>query len=333
MVIMEGEKSMIKKLILGLGILAFSSAAYADSTIRIVGSSTVYPFATVVAEKFGKSTTFKTPIIESTGSGGGFKLFCQGKELDTPSITNASRAIKKSEIELCKKNGVTDIKEVIIGYDGIVIINKKDAPKVDFSTRNLFLALAKNIMVLENKKLVPNNVTTWSKLDKNYPEYKIEILGPPPTSGTRDAFLELAMEKGAKTFPELKALRKIDKKNFKALAHGIREDGAYVEAGENDNLIVQKLTHNPKAFGITGFSFLDNNLDKIQGAKINGVEPTFENISNGTYPLSRPLFFYVKEQHISKIPGIAEYVKEFTSPRAIGEEGYLLDKGLIPVPK
>jgi len=309
-------------------------AQSARDYISIVGSSTVYPFATVVAEQFGKTTRFKTPKIESTGSGGGLKLFCAGVGVEHPDITNASRAIKKSEVETCAQNGIKDIVEVKIGYDGIVMANSKKSSPVQLSPKDIFLALAKEVPSPDGAegKLVENPYKTWKDVNPELPGAKIEVLGPPPTSGTRDAFVELAMEGGAKKIEWLAAMRKEDKKAFKAVAHTIREDGAYVEAGENDNLIVQKLDANPDAFGIFGFSFLDQNSDKVQGAPVDGVEPTFDAIAAGDYPVSRPLFFYVKKAHVESIPGIREYLSEFTSEKAWGAEGYLSEKGLIPMP-
>lgn len=322
---------MLKKTF-GLAVLAtvaLAGQATAREQIRIVGSSTVFPFATTVAETFGDKGTFKTPVVESTGSGGGLKLFCAGIGDETPDITNASRRIKKSEVEKCAKAGITDITEVKIGFDGIVLANSKAAAPVKLTKKQIFMALAKQVPV--NGALVPNPYKTWKDVDASLPNVKIEVLGPPPTSGTRDAFVELAMEGGAKKFPSLKALRKSDKKAFKGIAHTIREDGAYIEAGENDNLIVQKLVANPKAVGVFGFSFLDQNADRIQGGVIGGIAPTFENISKGDYGISRSLYFYVKNAHVGKVPGIKEYIAEFTSEDAFGEFGYLTDKGLIPL--
>lgn len=315
---------------LGIGTVGASSRDY----ISIVGSSTVYPFATVVAENFGKTTGFKTPTIESTGSGGGYKLFGSGVGIEYPDITNASRRIKKSEFENAAANGVTEIIEVKVGYDGIVIANSTQAPLFKLSRKDIFLALAKDVPsgnVAGNT--VPNPNKTWKDVNPALPDVKIEVLGPPPTSGTRDAFVELAMEAGAKKFGWLADLRGKDKKAFRAVAHTIREDGAYIEAGENDNLIVQKLNTNANALGIFGFSFLDQNTDKLQGALIDGVAPEFEAIADGSYPVSRPLFFYVKKAHVDTIPGIREYLLEFTSEKAWGVEGYLTDKGLIPMPE
>lgn len=310
--------------------VAGSAQAAQRDTINIVGSSTVFPFATVVAENFGKETKFNTPKIESTGSGGGMKLFCAGTGVNTPDITNASRRMKKKEFELCMKNGVTSVTEVLIGFDGIAIANSKQAPQMDLTRKDIFLALAKDVPNAEGK-LVSNPYKTWKEVNNALPNTKIEVLGPPPTSGTRDAFVELVMEAGAKAFPNLKALRKSDKKAFKKIAHAMREDGAFIEAGENDNLIVQKLEKNADALGIFGYSFLEQNSDKVQGSKVDGLVPEFETIASGEYKVSRPLYFYVKNAHVGKIPGIKEYVARFTSEDAIGEEGYLLDKGLIPL--
>jgi len=309
-------------------------AASGRDYISIVGSSTVYPFATVVAERFGKTSGMKTPKIESTGSGGGMKLFCQGVGVGHPDITNASRRMKNSEFETCKKNGVTDIIEVKIGYDGIVVANSKKSQQYHLTRKDIYMALAKNVPDPKGgEKLVANPYKTWKDVNPGLPAETIEVLGPPPTSGTRDAFTELAMEEGCEHFAWIKAMKKSDKKAFKAACHTVREDGAYIEAGENDNLIVQKLEANQHAFGIFGFSFLDQNSDKIQGSFVKDKEPTFENIANGSYPLSRPLFFYVKKAHIGVIPGIKEYLAEFTSDKAWGNDGYLAEKGMIPMPK
>lgn len=323
-----------KRLISIAAVLVFgvvlSGAASARDQIRIVGSSTVFPFATAVAEEFGKSSGFKTPIVESTGSGGGLKLFCAGLGLEHPDITNASRRIKSSELDKCGKNGV-QLTEVKFGFDGIVVANSRKSPRVQLSLRQLFLALGKEVPGPDGK-LIANPHKKWSDIDPSLPASKIEVLGPPPTSGTRDAFNELAIEGGCKTFPDLEAIKKQDKKRYKAICRAIREDGAYVEAGENDNLIVQKLLANPKAFGVFGYSFLDQNVGAVQGNVIEGIEPTFENISSGEYAISRSLYFYVKNAHADSVPGIREYMSEFTSEKAVGEYGYLTDKGLIPLP-
>lgn len=317
-----------------LAVLAASMGVQARDYISIVGSSTVYPFSTVVAEQFGRTSGFKTPKVESTGSGGGLKLFCAGVGVEHPDITNASRRIKQSEIDRCAKNGVTGIIEIKVGYDGIVIANAKKSDRLSLSRKDIFMALAHDVPAADgSEKLIPNAAKTWADVNSALPAAKIEVLGPPPTSGTRDAFAELAMEGGCKKVAWLKAMKKKDKKAYKAACHTVREDGAYVEAGENDNLIVQKLEANPAALGIFGFSFLDQNSDKVQGSLVDGVEPTFENIAEGKYPVSRPLYFYVKKAHIGVVPGIAEYLSEFTSDKAFGEDGYLTDRGLIPMPK
>jgi len=306
------------------------STAHARDQIQIVGSSTVFPFSTSVAEQFGQKTSFKTPVVESTGSGGGMKLFCTGVGEGTPDVTNSSRRIKESEFKLCVENGVTPV-EVKIGFDGIVMANAKSGPVLDITREQIFRALAKELPN-EKGEMVPNPNKTWADVDPSLPNIKIEVLGPPPTSGTRDAFVEIAMEGGAKKIEALAALRKADKGAFKKAAHAIREDGAYVEAGENDNLIIQKLEANSNAFGIFGFSFLDQNADKVRGAVVNGVAPEFENIAAGDYQISRSLYFYVKKEHVGVIPGIEEFVAEFTDEDTWGEDGYLADKGLIPLP-
>ncbi len=335
------------------GAVLTAGVAGARDYVSIVGSSTVYPFATTVAEQFGKSTKFSTPKVESTGSGGGLKLFCSGVGVSHPDITNASRRIKKSEYDKCQANGVKDIIEVKVGYDGIVLANSKKSPLMTLTRKDIFLALAKQVPGADGK-LIDNPHKTWRDVNPALPATKIEVLGPPPTSGTRDAFVELAMEGGARTFADMAALRKAKgdgvkplmaklgipesafnkkgKKVFKHVAHSIREDGAYIEAGENDNLIVQKLEANPTSLGIFGFSFLDQNEDKVQGSEIDSQLPTFEGISDGSYPVSRPLYFYVKKDHVSVIPGIKGYLAEFSSDKAWGDEGYLADKGMIPMP-
>ncbi len=310
------------------------SAQAARDQISIVGSSTVYPFSTVVAEQFGRSTSFKTPTVESTGSGGGLKLFCSGIGVGTPDITNSSRRIKQSEVDKCAANGISEIVEVKIGYDGIVLANSVAAEQLSLTTQDVFLALAKDVPNPDgSESLVANPYQKWSDIRAELPNTAIEVLGPPPTSGTRDAFVELAMEGGCKQFGFIKAIKSDDESRFKAICHTIREDGRFVEAGENDNLIVQKLQANPKALGIFGFSFLDQNSDKVQGSLVNGEEPTFENIADGAYPVSRPLYFYVKKAHVGTIPGIEEYLAEFVSEAAMGEDGYLSDRGLIPLPE
>ena len=301
--------------------------------ISIVGSSTVFPFSTVVAERFGRFYG-KTPTVESTGSGGGFKLFCAGVGVGYPDMTNSSRRIKRSEVETCRRAGVEDIVEVKIGYDGIVLSNANSANPVDLTLGEIYLALAKSVPASpESAELIDNPYQRWNEINPALPDARIEIMGPPPTSGTRDAFVELAMEGGCEQFPGIKALKSTDSDRFKAVCHAIREDGVFVETGENDNLIVQKLNANPNALGIFGYSFLEQNSDKVQGAAMDGVVPTFDSIADGRYPVSRPLYFYVKRAHVGVIPGIEDFLKEFTSERAWGPEGYLTDRGLIPMPE
>ena len=318
------KQTLAAVVVAGVATAALSAPSFARDQIRIVGSSTVFPFSTAVAEQFGKTSKFKTPVVESTGSGGGMKLFCSGIGVEHPDITNASRRIKASEFEKCTKAGIK-ITEVKVGFDGIVLANAKSGPALALTKQQIFLALAKEVPV--DGKMVVNPYKKWSDIDASLPDANIEVLGPPPTSGTRDAFVELAMEGGAKTFDSLAALRKSDKKAFKAAAHTIREDGAFIEAGENDNLIVQKLEANPAAVGIFGFSFLDQNAEKVKGAAVDGVEPSFDAIADGQYPVSRPLYFYVKKAHVDVIPGLRGFLREFTSNRAWGDEGYLSDRG------
>jgi len=302
--------------------------------ISIVGSSTVYPFSTVVAERFGRTGTFKTPKVEATGTGGGIKLFCAGVGVQHPDIANASRRMKDSEFADCTKNGVNGITEVVIGFDGIVIANARGAHHYELTLKDVFLALAKDVPNPDGSEtLVPNPYKSWKDVNPALPANRIEVLGPPPTSGTRDAFVELAMEGGCKSFPWVKAIKDQDENRFKAVCHAVREDGAYIEAGENDNLIVQKLGANPNALGIFGYSFMEENTDKVQGSKVAGVEPTYESIADGSYAVSRPLYFYVKKAHVGLIPGIPEFVAEFVSERAMGEDGYLADRGLIALPE
>ena len=326
---------MLKKLFfLSLLNFVFIYSVISRDQINIVGSSTVYPFSTVVAENFGNKTGIKVPKIESTGSGGGMKLFCKGLGTSHPDITNASRRIKKNEFNQCIENGI-DVVEIKVGYDGIVIANSKKAKLLNLTKRQIFLALAKQVPEGNNEggNLVDNPNKKWSDIDPNLPNKKIEVLGPPPTSGTRDAFNELAIEGGCKTFPKLKAIKKQDKKKYKAICRAVREDGAFIEAGENDNLIVQKLVENENAFGVFGFSFLIENEDKIQGSTVDGIAPTMETIADKSYGVSRPLYFYVKLAHVDVIPGIREFLAEYTSEDSWGPGGYLEERGMIPMPE
>jgi phosphate transport system substrate-binding protein len=320
--------------ILAFGLASLQVSAQSRDQISVVGSSTVYPFTTTVAEQFGRGGKFKTPKVESTGTGGGIKLFCNGVGPQHADVANASRKMKAAEFDTCKKNGVKDIVELKIGYDGLTIAENKKGPLSGLTRKDVYLALAKNIPDPANPTvLIPNPYTTWKDVNPALPAIKIEVLGPPPTSGTRDSFHELYLEAGCSQYPWIKSMKDLDEKRYKRICHTIREDGAYVEAGENDNLIVQKLTANPNAVGVFGFSFLEENADKLNGLKIDGVEPTFETIASGKFAASRPLFVYFKKAHIGTIPGIREFLNEYVSEKAIGDEGYLTDRGLVPLDK
>lgn len=316
------------------GLFVVAGTAQARDNIEVVGSSTVFPFSTVVAEAYAKKTGNPAPKVESTGSGGGMKLFCDGTGINTPDITNSSRRIKSSELEKCAANGVSPV-EVKVGYDGIAFANSKKGDVFKLTRKDIFMALAKDVPVKEGDqdKLVPNPYKMWNEVNADLPAIKIEVLGPPPTSGTRDAFAELALEGGCQKIEWINALKKSDSAKYKEICHTVREDGHYIEAGENDNLIVQKLEANPNALGIFGFSFLDQNADKVQGSEIDGVAISFDNIAAGDYPVSRPLYFYVKKEHIGTVKGIEEFVAEFTNEATWGEDGYLADKGMIPMPE
>jgi len=302
-------------------LLVFSHFANAQSrdTIAIVGSSTVYPFTTVVAEQLSRQGKFKAPKVESTGTGGGIKLFCNGVGPQFPDAVNASRAMKKGEFETCVKNGVNEIVEIKIGYDGLTIADAKSGAISSLTKNQVWLALAKQIPDASGK-LIANPNKTWKDVDATLPAIKIEVLGPPPTSGTRDSFHELFMEEGCPF-------------ENKKQCHTIREDGVYIEAGENDNLIVQKLIANKNTLGIFGYSFLDENKDRVKALKIDGIAPSFGTISSAKYTAARPLFVYFKKQHIGVIPGLKEFMEEYVSNKAIGEEGYLSDRGLVSLDK
>jgi phosphate transport system substrate-binding protein len=315
----------------GLALAGSVNAQTSRDYINIVGSSTVYPFTTAVAEQFGRGGQFKTPKVESTGTGGGIKLFCNGVGVQHPDIANASRRIKQTEVDTCAKNGVKDIVEIKVGYDGIVLAHSKKTSNMKLSRKDVYLALAKQVPDPANPSaLIANPYKTWKDVNPALPATKIEVLGPPPTSGTRDAFVELFMESGCSTFAWIKTMKDLAEERFKKVCDSVREDGAYVEAGENDNLIVQKLEANPSAIGIFGYSYLEENEDKLAGSLLEGVGPVFETIASGKYPASRPLFIYVKKAHVGVIPGIKEFVAEYVSDKALGQEGYLADKGLIP---
>ena len=309
-----------------------AAAKAAGGDIRVVGSSTVYPFSTKVAQEF-KNKTGINVVVESTGSGGGHKLFCSGADASTPDITNSSRRQKKSEFDKCVGNGVSEIVEVKIGFDGIVLANAIDSAGMDMSLKDVYLAFAKEVPTSDtNCTMIANPNKTWADINPGLPANKIEAYGPPPTSGTRDAFVEIAMEGGAKSVPCLAALRKEDKKAFANIAHTLREDGKWIDAGENDNALVQTLVNTPTAVGVFGYSFLDQNTDKIKGAKIDGTEPAFENIAAGDYPVARSLYFYIKKAHLGSTAGLQEFALEFTSDEAAGPGGYLEEIGLVPLP-
>ncbi|MEL7298330.1 MAG: substrate-binding domain-containing protein [Pseudomonadota bacterium] len=307
-----------------------ASAQSGRDYLTAVGSSTVYPFATVVAESFGRRTVFKTPKIEATGSGGGFKQFCAGVGIGFPDLTSASRRMKATELQRCRDNGV-DVVEVPFGYDGIVLANAVNAPAFRLTRREVWLALAQRVPDA-NGQLIPNPNRRWSEIRAGLPDTKIVVLGPPPTSGTRDALVELVMEAGCREFPAIERLEQTNPVVFRALCHTIREDGAFVEVGESDNLVVQKLYANPDALGLLGFNFLSQNAEKVRAAHVDGETASFAAIASGRYPVSRRLYLYVKVAHVGMLPGLREFVLEFTSERAWGDEGYLTDRGLVPLP-
>jgi phosphate transport system substrate-binding protein len=309
-----------------LAAFAAVSPASARDQIKIVGSSTVFPYSQAVAEEFAKKSGSKAPVVESTGTGGGMKIFCQGVGEDQADITGASRAMKASEWKACQANGVTDVTEVLLGYDGLSIANSKSGPDFDLTLTQAFLALAKEVPV--DGKLVDNPYKKWSDIDASLPDIDILAYGPPPTSGTRDAFVELAMQKGCK---QLDFFKDAEKKTIKEKCSPMRQDGPFVEAGENDNLIVQRLEADANAIGIFGYSFLYENNDKLKGAKIAGVGPSFDTIADFSYPISRPIYVYIKNAHLDVIPGLKEFVAEFASDDALAPGGYLSERGLTPM--
>lgn len=315
------KSRVFKTTVIAAAVMGVAGVAQARDQIRIVGSSTVYPFASYVTEEFGAVTSYPTPVIESTGSGGGIRLFCNGVGEGTPDISNASRRIKSSELERCAENGVTDVTEVKIGSDGIVFAQSSSNEGMELTLEQLFLAVAAQVPV--DGELVDNPYAKWSDIDASLPDREISVYGPPSTSGTRDAFEELVMEAASE---ELEAY------GGEAYTE-IRADGAYIDAGENDNLIVQRLTEDTDSFGIFGYSFLVENANSLVASSIEGVEPTPEAISAGDYPIARSLFFYVKNQHAEEVPPLYEYVDMFVSETMIGEGGYLTDIGLIPLPE
>lgn len=322
---------MKTKLVSAFAVVLFmmtgANSAVARDQISIVGSSTVFPFATTVAEKFGQSSKWKTPVIESTGSGGGLKMFCAGIGTNTPDITNASRAIKEKEVAMCKDAGINPI-EYLIGYDGITISNAKTGIDYTLTKEEIYKAVAAQVYDADTKTFKENTYTHWNQINPDLPNKKIDIMIPPTTSGTRDAFVELIMHNVCRKVYGME--KKVAKKNCTA----VRTKGMYVvQMTENDNLIIEKLVDDPDRLGVFGFSFLDQNPDKVKAATIDGVYPTADTIADGSYKVSRPLYFYVKDKHIGLIPGIEEYVELFMSDKMIGEDGVLFDQGLIPVTK
>ena len=299
--------------------------------IWAAGSSTVFPFATRVAENFSRTSGGAAPRVESLGTGGGIKAFCTGIGPSTPDIANASRPMKKSEFEECQKNGVTDIVEIKIGFDGIVIATARTGTSFNFRLQDIYSGLAKEVPG-PNNTFVANPATTWNQVNQALPNQRIQVYGPPPTSGTRDAFLELGMAPGAKELPSLAALADADKDRFETIAHTLREDNAWVDSGENDNAIVQTLTRTPGSLGVFGFSFLEQNMDTVKAETIDGVAPSADTIADGSYPLARSLYIYVKKQHVGVTPGLEQFVSEFMSEAAAGRGGYLQDRGLVPLP-
>lgn len=299
-------------------------ASGARDVVRVVGSSTVYPFATAVAEQIGKAGG-KAPVIESTGTGAGMRLFCAGVGASHPDIADASRRMKASEYEDCKKNGVTDVVEVQVGLDGIAVAEAKGGPGMKLTPADVYKALAANPFGK------PNTAKQWKDVNPALPAIPILVYGPPSTSGTRDALAELILTAGCETDPAMKALKKTDEARHKTVCTQVREDGAYVDSGENDNLIVQKISQNPRAIGVFGFSFLEENMDKLKGVPMSDVEPTYQTISDFTYPGARPLYIYVKKAHLKAVPGLADYVSEWA--RAWGPDGYLKKKGMVISPE
>ncbi|AZU03512.1 phosphate ABC transporter periplasmic binding protein [Glycocaulis alkaliphilus] len=352
--------SCVSAIAISLAMGAQSAEAQSRDSIRIVGSSTVFPFTTATSENFGSTSGFRTPVVESTGTGGGMNLFCAGVGLRHPDITGASRRMLPGEFELCRRNGVTAITEVPIGYDGIVVTRASGTPSVDFQRRDLFLALAFTIpmpvddageavfstsgQILAGRDFndvagysceafIPNPHRRWSDVSNDLPSDRIEVIGPPPTSGTRDSWIELGIQPGARQIECLDALRASDRARFDEVSSRLREDGPWIDGGENDNVIVQTIANSATAFGVFGYSYLEQNADRLTAATIEGVEPEYDDISEGVYPIARSMFVYVKNQHVAAVPGIAEWVEELTSEDAFGPFGYLADRGLVALPE
>ena len=309
---------------------AGGGAQGARAGIWAAGSSTVFPFATRVAENFARTSGGAAPRVESLGTGGGIQAFCQGVGPSTTDIANASRPMKKSEFELCQKNGVTDIVELKVGFDGIVIATARTGNGFNFRLQDLYQGLAKEVPGA-NGAFVANPATSWNQVNPGLPNQRIQVYGPPPTSGTRDAFLELGMAPGGKLVPAVAAIES-DKTQFETITHTLREDGAWIDSGENDNAIVQTLTRTPGSLGVFGYSFLEQNLDTVKAETIDGIAPTLDTIADGSYPLARSLYVYVKKAHIGVTPGLEGFIAEFMSDASAGRGGYLQDRGLVPLP-
>ncbi|MBX2857039.1 MAG: substrate-binding domain-containing protein [Cellvibrionaceae bacterium] len=322
---------LVLSLIVGITHSSFLFAATREN-IHVVGSSTVFPLAKVVADRFAKTTKFRGPNIEATGTGGGFKIFCQGLGAAAPDIVNASRRITRSEFDECVRNGVRHIVELPIGYDGVVVVNSLDAPDFTLTQKELFLALAKRVPNPNKASgFIDNPHRYWSDINPLLPKLRIVVYGPPPSSGTRDSLLEMAMEPGCRAFPALASLESSNREQFKKYCHVLRSWPEFVEAGEQDNILIELVVSNPNALGILGFNYLDQNLHRVKSAVVSGVAPTYDNIHDHLYPISRPLYFYIKKAHVGRIPGISQYLAEFISERAWGDEGYLREKGLVPL--
>jgi len=328
--------------------------------LRIAGSSTVFPFSTSTAENFGAKTQFPTPVVESIGTGGGMNLFCAGVGRDFPDLTGASRRMLSTEYQRCQDNGVTAITEIRIGYDGIVVANSVNGQSVDFDLEDIYLALAAEIPMPVSadgeplftpqgrlrdgmshadaaghscSAFIPNPYRRWSEVDSDLPDERIEVFGPPPTSGTRDAWIELGIQGGARKISCLAELRAHDRVRFNTLTARLREDGPWIDAGEDDNVIVRTVSNSTGMFGVFGYSYLEQNTDRVQAASVDRVAPTYETISSGDYPISRSMYIYVKNQHEGLVPGLREFIDELTSEEAWGPFGYLADRGLIALPE
>ncbi|MEE3045386.1 MAG: substrate-binding domain-containing protein [Pseudomonadota bacterium] len=312
-----------------IALVSVVSAAQARDQVRIVGSSTIFPLTTKVAEHFARTTGAPAPVVESTGSGGGFKLFCGGVGEQYPDIVDASRPISGSETAICAANSVRKISEIKIGYDGIVLLGSREAPTMSLTARQLYLALARTIPV--NGASVPNPNVKWSDVDPSLPDLKIRVYGPPPTSGTRDLMGQLLLDKGCSTFADIASLESSDPDSFRLLCRTIREDGAYIEAGENDRLVISKLEKDPTSYGVMGFNNLERNREKLRGITINGIEPDYETILDGSYPGSRALYLYVKDDHEQLVRSLGAFVSTYVSEAVIGEDGLLVENGLVPL--